>query len=153
MFQWVVALTLVALISTEKVKISRVQNFKLERSTRHRVAAAKMTGLWNYAPGFIKISRNKQWNESCSIFKKENYLFEHLMSQSQEAVGVWNLPGFQLESNLSVLGMYSPESSDFDVAICVTLTISCKIISYRKTVGSSRQDLDLSRGKGKRKKD
>lgn len=104
-FNRVVALVLVALISIGKVKISGVQNLKLERNTKHRVAAAKMTGLWNYAPGFIKISRNKQWNESCSIFKKENYLFEHLMSQSQEAVGVWNLPGFQIEGNLSVLNM------------------------------------------------
>lgn len=65
-------------------------------------------------------------------YLKRNYLFEHLVSGSQEAVGVQNLPGFQVEDKLSVSGIQRPGSSECDVTICVIVTISYPVMFIKQ---------------------
>lgn len=54
----------------------------------------------------LKSPEINQENERFSVFK-ENYLFEHLASQSQEAVGVPDLPKCQVEGKPTVWGLQS----------------------------------------------
>lgn len=82
---------------------------------------------------------------------KRNYLFEHLVSESQKAVGVQTLPGFQREDKLSISGIQSPRSSECDVTICVVVIISYPVM-FMKQQGGSWQwtHFGVSGGKGER---
>lgn len=64
-------------------------------------------------------------NKTCSKFKKKTiYLSTWFQGARQEAIGIQNLPGFQIEGKLSVSGLQSPGSMKSDVAICVIVTVA-----------------------------